>query len=138
MGRLTLAIILTMTLTNSWASCYDTAYNQAELNHCASGEAADARTQMQEVISQVRERYRDDEVFIKALMRSQVLFEQSLEADTYLKYPNRDPNAYGSVYPMCLSSFQASLIEQRIAFLQVWLDGIEEGDVCSGSVRFPP
>ncbi|MDO3388733.1 lysozyme inhibitor LprI family protein [Gilvimarinus sp. SDUM040013] len=133
-----IALILLVVAWPTFADCYATAYTQGAMNACAGAEAGGARERLEHTVTMLKQAYRDDEVFIKALMRSQLLFEKSLEADTYLKYPNRDPNAYGSVYPMCQNAYQTGLIEQRIAFLQQWLDGVEEGDVCSGSIKFTP
>ena len=36
---------------------------------------------------------------------------------------------------MCEASYLDELTKSRIKTLKVWLDGIEEGDVCSGSVK---
>lgn len=47
---------------------------------------------------------------------------------------NKQPK-YGSVYPMCAALFLKELTEERTEKLRVWLNGIEEGDVCSGSVK---
>jgi len=36
---------------------------------------------------------------------------------------------------MCWSMELTGLTQERTQVLKVWLDGIEEGDVCSGSVK---
>ena len=42
---------------------------------------------------------------------------------------------YGSVFPMCWSMALTSLTNERIEKLKIWLTGIEEGDMCSGSIK---
>ena len=43
---------------------------------------------------------------------------------------------YGSVFDACWCFRYTAKTEERIKELQMWLDKVEEGDVCSGSVRF--
>jgi hypothetical protein len=53
-----------------------------------------------------------------------------------MKFPAENKQTvYGSVYPMCVSFFLKELTEERIEKLNVWINGIEEGNVCSGSVK---
>ena len=53
-----------------------------------------------------------------------------------MKFPAKNKRGqYGSVYPMCVSYFLKELTEERTEKLKVWLIGIEEGDVCTGSVK---
>jgi hypothetical protein len=47
----------------------------------------------------------------------------------------REEGYYGSVHPMCVAMYLTQLTEERIKILRIWLDGIEEGDVCCGSVK---
>jgi uncharacterized protein YecT (DUF1311 family) len=42
---------------------------------------------------------------------------------------------YGSVFSMCWNNALTDLTKQRIKKLKVWLNGIEEGDACSGSIK---
>jgi hypothetical protein len=36
---------------------------------------------------------------------------------------------------MCYSAYKEELTRQRIKTLQQWLEGVEEGDVCAGSLK---
>jgi hypothetical protein len=36
---------------------------------------------------------------------------------------------------MCVARFLEQLTNERIKYLKVWLDGIAEGDYCTGSVK---
>ena len=53
-----------------------------------------------------------------------------------MKYPKEDKGFYyGSSYRMCVNYYLAELTSKRIKTLNQWIDGTEEGDVCSGSIR---
>ena len=53
-----------------------------------------------------------------------------------MKFPAENKQLeYGSVYPMCYSLFLKEMTEERTKKLRVWLTGIKEGDICSGSVK---
>lgn len=52
-----------------------------------------------------------------------------------MKFPEPEPGSYGSSYPMCVSAYKAELTRARIRELRRWLDGIDEGDICGGSVK---
>ena len=80
--------------------------------------------------------YKNDTIFIKALRFSQRNWIKFRDSELKMKYPDRGIRGYyGSVYPMCEASYLNELNKTRIKTLKVWLDGIEEGDVCSGSVK---
>lgn len=51
------------------------------------------------------------------------------------KYPDREEGYYGSIHPMCWILYLTELTEERTKKLKTWLLGIEEGDVCNGSVK---
>jgi len=48
-------------------------------------------------------------------------------------FPDRDPKT-GSVYPMCRCSVLEQITIDRAKELRrLWIDGVDEGDVCAGS-----
>jgi uncharacterized protein YecT (DUF1311 family) len=112
------------------------AQTQSDLNQegCAKYKKADAR--MNAAYRQVLNDYKQDTLFVaklKAAQRAWVAFR-----DAHLRSVYPEPNtlmAYGSVNPMCRCVVLAELTAERTKALKKWLDGIEEGDVCSGSVR---
>ena len=135
---LTLCVLLSATAP-CLADCYDNAITQTELNRCAGSQANDAQQQLHQMLASLHRLYADDEAFLQALTQAQSQWAASLEADLALKYPLAEKQAaYGSAYPLCLNSYRTGLIEARIAFLQQWLEGVEEGDVCSGSLMPAP
>lgn len=129
---LLLASCLAVLLTN----CVALAQTQADLNRdaCAAYEKADA--QMNSVYRQILNQYKTEAVFIAKLKTAQRAWVAFRDAHLESVYP--EPNklaAYGSVNPMCRCKVLAELTADRTKALKKWLDGIDEGDVCSGSVK---
>src|SRR4030095_2568732 len=77
--------------------------------------------------------YSADTQFIKNLKASERIWIQFRDAELNMMYP--EDQVYGSVLPMCRAMYLEALTRSRIDTLKLWLEGIEEGDVCSGSVR---
>lgn len=97
-------------------------------------EAADE--ELNRIYKEIKRIYSDEPVFIEKLKFAQLAWIKSRDADLDLHYPKANKRQeYGSVYPMCTSNVKTSLTLQRIEFLKQWLDGVAEGDVCSGSIR---
>lgn len=77
-------------------------------------------------------------MFIEKLKLAQRAWIKFRDASFEMKYPHhKDRYYYGSAFSMCSRSYLAELTITRIAELKVWLKGIEEGDVCCGSVKRP-
>lgn len=80
--------------------------------------------------------YADDYEFIEALRSSQRNWIKFRDSEVKMKYPKEDKGFYyGSSHRMCVNYYLAELTSKRIKTLNQWLDGTEEGDVCSGSIR---
>jgi len=108
------------------------AQTQADLNDqaCAAYKQADAR--LNAVYKQVLGKYKADASFIASLRAAQHAWLFRLDVGTECLYPATDKqSAYGSIYPTCACGVLADLTQARTAQLQVWLNGVEEGDSCS-------
>ena len=92
-----------------------------------------ADQELNKVYKQILKDYAGQPLFIAKLKVAQRLWVQLRDAELGLKFPKT--GNYGSVQPMCEEDYLAHLTRERIKFLRVWLTGIQEGDVCSGSVR---
>ena len=57
------------------------------------------------------------------------------DAQLKMKFPDREPGYYGSVLPLCEMMYLTELTQDRIKALQVWIDGVEEGNICAGTVK---
>lgn len=115
--------------------CLDTAQTQGELNECASGKATQADRKLNQTYKAVLKKYADKGVFIDRLRKAQRAWVTLRDAQLEMKYPHGEEA--GSVEPMCYALYKAELTEQRSKELRQWLKGIEEGDVCCGSIKTP-
>ncbi len=113
---------------------------QLNLNTEASSEFQAADAEMNRVYKEILLLYKDNAQFIMNLRSAQRAWLKFRDAELEAHYPatpheNRH-HLYGSVFPMCLANSKAALTRLRIEQLRVWLKGVEEGEVCAGSVKF--
>ena len=108
---------------------------QGELNMDASESYKKADNELNEIYKSILIEYKSDTAFIKNLKASQRIWITFRDAQLKVKYPEIEQEYYGSVYPMCVSMYLEKLTQERIKTLKEWIDGIEEGDVCIGSVK---
>ena len=108
---------------------------QSELNEEADRDYQKADRELIDVYQKILKEYKEDSVFIKSFKNAQRLWIQLRDAEMLAKYPETENRYYGSVQPMCWSLYKTELTNDRIKKLQVWVEGVEEGDVCAGSVK---
>ena len=109
---------------------------QLDMNIESNQEFEKMNLEMNQIINQIIDEYKYEKEFIQKLKLSQTAWEKFRDAQLEALYPAKNKRQkYGSVYPMCYSSTKAELTYKRIEQLNIWLEGIEEGDVCSGSVK---
>ena len=92
-----------------------------------------ADAELNVVYQKILKSYSRETIFIKKFRNAQRLWIQLRDAELAAKYPNR--GTYGSVAPMCESIYLETLTKDRIKFLNIWIIGIQGGEVCLGSVR---
>jgi uncharacterized protein YecT (DUF1311 family) len=118
------------------ADCFDKAVTQLDLNGCAGEQLAVADAELNRVYKAILEKYEADALFIEKLRAAQRAWLTFRDAEIEAKYPHaKEPHVYGSSIRMCDPLYRAQLTQERIKKLREWLDGSEEGDVCSGSVE---
>jgi uncharacterized protein YecT (DUF1311 family) len=118
------------------AICSSSAQTQAEMNRDACLKSEKADVEMNAVYRTVLNNYKQDALFVAKFKTAQRAWIAFRDAHLESLYPS--PNkllAYGSVNPSCRCEVLAELTAERTNALKKWLDGVEEGDVCSGSVR---
>ena len=131
-GRNLLASILLILL----ASANSFAQTQAELNRDACATYKNADAEMNRTYKQILDKYLRETVFIEKLKAAQRAWIKFRDADLESLYPERDTlSAYGSVNPMCRCIAVSELTKERTKSLKRWVDGVEEGDVCAGSIK---
>ncbi|QEC44284.1 lysozyme inhibitor LprI family protein [Pseudobacter ginsenosidimutans] len=129
MKRTSISIILVF----FFSICY--AQSQSGMNQSSGDDFKQADKELNQVYQKIQQEYKGQTDFLKSLKASQQLWIKFRDAEMLVKYPKSKQAGYGSVFPMCWSGYKAELTRQRTKTLQVWLDGIEEGDTCSGSVK---
>lgn len=130
-GRLAAAALAALLLVAGPAA----AQTQADINDQACGAYKQADAKLNSVYKQILAKYKADAAFLASLRAAQRAWIAFRDAHLDAVYPEKDKQtAYGSIYPVCACGVLADLTEARTQQLQVWLKGVEEGDVCSGSV----
>jgi len=115
------------------------AQSQTEMNIASDKNFQKADKELNRVYQKILTlpEYKQDKAFIESLKKSQRIWIQFRDAEVLAKYPHQNERAYyGSIFPTCLSNYKEELTLERIKKLKIWLEGIEEGDGCSGSVKF--
>jgi uncharacterized protein YecT (DUF1311 family) len=86
----------------------------------------------QEILSE----YQTDSIFIKRLKEVQMVWISFRDAELEMRFPIENKQlGYGSSYPVCALNYLTELTEKRIEHLKTWTKGIEEGEMCTGSVK---
>jgi uncharacterized protein YecT (DUF1311 family) len=111
------------------------AQSQSKLNSDAALGFKKSDGDLNSIYRQILEEYKVDTVFISNLKKAQRLWLQFRDAQLAMRYPKRHKGDEGTVQQMCEWQYLKSLTDQRVQTLREWLDGVEEGDVCAGSVR---
>ncbi len=86
------------------------------------------------IYNKILKGYTSNELFISKFKSAQKVWIKLRDADLKALYPDTIGISYGSVYPMCVTSFLKDRTDERIKYLMQWLNKVEEGDVCSGSI----
>ncbi len=114
-------------------SCYDKAITQYALNKCAMQDYRSSDKRLNKIYKKILKLYHNNPNFIKALKKAQRAWIVMRDAEIEMAYPGykERPEDYGTILPMCIMNFKATLTEDRIKFLSQWLKKQVEGDVCS-------
>jgi len=133
MTKSLLSIIALILVGAPWTEA--NAQTQGEMNQDAASEFKAADNELNAIYQQILEDYADDEAFIANLKEAQRCWIAFRDAQMKMKYPDREPGYYGSIQPMCEAMYLAELTQDRIKALKVWVEGVEEGDMCAGTVK---
>ncbi|PSL49338.1 uncharacterized protein YecT (DUF1311 family) [Chitinophaga niastensis] len=107
--------------------------SQSEMNKQAGTEYKEADKKLNEIYQLILKDYAANKTFISNLKEAQRLWIQLRDAQVKVMYP-ASAKSYGSVFPSCKANYLTELTHQRTDALRVWLNGLPQGDVCSGSV----
>jgi uncharacterized protein YecT (DUF1311 family) len=118
------------------APLFSFAQSQGDMNASADKDFQQADRELNATYQKILKDYKSDAAFISRMKASQRIWIQFRDAELLARYPAKDARVeYGSVFPMCWSIYKTDLTKERTKQLRVWVDGIAEGDVCTGSVR---
>jgi len=110
------------------------AQTQAAMTQAACNKLKNAEAALNRIYEQALKAKTADTDFVKAFREAQTAWIGFRDAHVRAIYPDPDPKAYGSAYPMCRCTLLEQMTTQRTKELRrLWVDGIEEGDVCTGS-----
>ena len=108
------------------------AQTQEKLNSSAKVDYAKADAELNAVYRRILQDYKNDTIFIRNTKDAQRQWLKFRDAQLKMKYSSCD-NA--SVLPMCWFYYLKELTQVRTKELSLWLEGVEEGDTCSGTIR---
>jgi uncharacterized protein YecT (DUF1311 family) len=128
MNKIILLLLLTFSI-----NCFS--QTQAEMNQQAYASYNKADKKLNTIYQKILVKYKTDKLFVANLKKSQRIWISFRDAEMDMKYPNYPNQNYGSIHPTCRAVYLTELTESRIKTLNVWLNGIKEGDACSGSVK---
>jgi len=109
------------------------AQSQTEMNQQATSKFKKQDKELNKVYKQILNEYSSDTVFITNLKSSQKIWIRFRDAEVKMRYPGID--YAGTSTSMCKAQLMVEITKARIKTLKVWLTGITEGDVCSGTVK---
>jgi uncharacterized protein YecT (DUF1311 family) len=108
---------------------------QPELNKEACGKLQKADEELNQTYNKILRVYKDDTEFIEKLRAAQRAWIAFKDAHIASIFPKSRQGDYGSVKPMCACEILAAFTSERTKVLNQWLTGVEEGEVCSGSIK---
>ena len=129
----TIALVVMLALNTSIGASNQT---QSEMNQDACGKYKKADSELNRVYQKIMRDYAGDKNFIQKMKIAQLAWIAFRDAHLDSLYPESDSlSHYGSVNPMCRCMELELLTQDRINSLREWADGVQEGDVCSGSKK---
>lgn len=126
--------IVSANAADSIENCLEKANTQLEINLCDSDELSLADKELNQIYQAVLKKHESNKKFIEKLKNSQRAWLKWRDAEMEAIFPEKDqPGYYGSSFAGCWVNQLALLTRERSRQLKIWLEGIEEGDICSGS-----
>jgi uncharacterized protein YecT (DUF1311 family) len=110
---------------------------QLEMNSDSYHIYEDADKELNLVYQQILKDYANDSLFISKLKISQRIWVKFRDAELEMKFPEEEKRVvYGSMYPMCESSYLKRLTIARTEKLKEWLKQPLKHVGCNGSIMF--
>ena len=110
------------------------AQTQYEMNMTALNDFKKADGKLNALYEELLRKNSGDSIFTRNLKQAQLLWIRFRDAQLKVKFYRKPGDVSGSVTPMCMAMYKQELTEARIRELKQWIEGVDEGDACSGSV----
>ena len=127
-------LLVALSCAGVQASSSENSQTQLQMNEASCAEYKQADREMNRVYLKIVSDYHGDPVFIRAMKKAQLAWLRYRDAHVDSIFPGA-ASQYGSVSTMCRCGSLAEITKERTQTLNRWLEGIEEGDVCAGSVK---
>ena len=114
---------------------YISSQTQAEMDKISFENFSKVDKKLNTVYKKILNIYKVDTSFIMNLKGSQRIWIRFRDAEVKMMYPDREPGYYGTIHPVCVSSYLEELTQTRIDKLKKWLEDIKKSDGCSGSIK---
>lgn len=116
------------------APCW--AQTQATITEAACQQYQRVDKELNQTYRAILAQYAAEPLFLAALQRAQRAWLTFRDLHLEARFLEKDKQrSYGSVYLSCRCAELTALTQARVHQLRRWLEGTEEGDVCSGSIR---
>lgn len=127
-------VLIFLTLLLSCVSSLAQTQPAMSQDACRGYQQLDA--EMNKVYKRILNEYRVKPVFIQKFKTAQRSWLRFRDSHLNSLYPEQNKTReYGTVYSMCQCAVLEELTKQRTEQLQKWIAGVEEGDVCAGSIK---
>jgi uncharacterized protein YecT (DUF1311 family) len=106
------------------------------MNQAACRQYQQSDAEMNKVYKRILNEYGMKPVFIQKFKSAQRSWLRFRDSHLNSLYPEQNKTReYGTAYSMCQCAVLEELTKHRTEQLQKWITGLEEGDVCAGSIR---
>ena len=130
-------IMLTLLAAGGMLMTSANAQTQKEMTDSAGKSLTRKDKVMRLVLKRIFAAYKDDKAFLEKLKLSQKAWEKFRDAHLEAMFPAKDKfSAYGSFFPVAYDAEKEALTDARIKQLKRWLNGVPEGVVGGGSIKF--
>jgi len=109
--------------------------SQSEINLKVKNDFLIADKELNYIYQRILQEYSKDVNFINNLKISQRLWIQYRDAELKAIFPEKNTSNYGSMFLTCWYSFLKDLTLERSTRLKIWINGIDEGEICNGSIK---
>ena len=106
---------------------------QGELNETACDSYQKADKKLNEIYQKVLKEYALDTIFIKKFKTAQRQWVRLRDADIEARFLPGE--FYGTIEPMCRCAILQDMTNDRVKYISLWIEGLEDQEGCKGTVK---